>query len=168
MKECQMLGTRDTGKGKCMWGPLATLLPDTNVPKAETYFHNSSVQRASITATIETPTSSNSPEYHVQSIIHFGKSNYLMNSLAAGLVISITGKMNLIKFGASSILRWGGGGEPESEWFLTMMDGLLGSKIKWSVMIGVAHKDGCYLRKLRFACNQTSIPMSWVITHILL
>lgn len=91
-----------------------------------------------------------------------------MNSLAAGLVISIPGTMNLIKFGASSILRWGGGGEAESEWFLTVMDELLGSKIKWSVMIVVAHKDGCYLRKLRFACNQTSIPMSWVITHILL
>lgn len=91
-----------------------------------------------------------------------------MNSLAAGLVISITGTMNLIKFGAASILRWDGGGEPGSEWFLTVMDELLGSKIKWSVMIVVAHKDGCYLRKLRFACNQTSIPMSWVITHILL
>lgn len=45
--------------------------------------------------------SSGSPEGPVQSSIHFGESNNLMNSLPAGLVIYITGTMNLIKFGTS-------------------------------------------------------------------
>ena len=58
-------------------------------------------------------------------------------------------------------------GKKKQKWTLwTMMDELLGSKIKWLIIIVVAHKDWCYLQKLHFACNQMSIPMSWVIIHI--
>lgn len=124
IQECQMLTTKGTGNGKYMGKLLCS-----NVPKPQGwntfswFLCTESKQKICHCSSA----SSSSPEDHVQSSICFCKSNNLMNSLAARLVIYITGMMNLIKFGASWIGRWDGG-RGDWKWMVSNYDGWVARK----------------------------------------
>lgn len=67
----------------------------------------------------------------------FGESNNLVNSFAAGLGTDIAVTVNFIKFGEPHESE----GEKQKWTLVTMMDELPESKIKWLIIIVVAHED---------------------------